>query len=54
MFKVNIKDNRTTSRRIVLVLTVNTYFTPFSSVFNAGFKQVNVCWVRKKISAPKL
>ena len=39
MFKVNNKNNRMTS--------ITLYFTPFSSVPEVNFEQVNVSWVGK-------
>ena len=44
----NNKDIRTTSLDIILIslfLTLNTYFTIFSSVLMVDFEQVKVCYV---------
>lgn len=44
----NNKDIRTTSLDIILIsffLTLNTYFTTFSSVLMVDFEQVKVCYV---------
>lgn len=44
----NNKDIRTTSLDIILIsffLTLNTYFTTFSTVLMVDFEQVKVCYV---------
>ena len=46
MFKVNNKNNRTTSLTLLWCFYCQlwSYFTPFSSVSIADFEQVNVSW----------
>ena len=52
MFKVNIKDTRTTPG-VVLILILNISFTPCSTVSIANFEHVNANWDKSTANETK-